>query len=160
VLGAEDAVELLQREPRDRVVAMHEDRDVAGEALRGEPRVGDLDGRQRMELHPLECHVLHRQAQLATDERDVAHVGIERGDGGLRAVELGRDARTRLALLEPVRPQPHQGLVLRAAPDADLALHAIGRLIRRRPGLEGACDRRDGEHAGAPRTARHVSRAS
>src|SRR5207249_1327562 len=76
VLGAEDAVELSYAEAGQRIIAMHKHGEIGGETTRAQAGIGHLDDRRLVQLCPLEGHVLHRRSQLASDESEVCHTGV------------------------------------------------------------------------------------
>jgi hypothetical protein len=97
-LCAEDSVELLEREARDRIVPVNENRQVRCGPCRAESGVSDLDLERLVVMHPLERHCLHRNPHLARHEGEIRYAGIHTGERRLGAVKVVRKGDARLNL--------------------------------------------------------------
>jgi hypothetical protein len=120
-LGAEESVELGQRETSERVVAMDEDDERGRLARRGEAAGEQVDAGGAPAVNPLER--LHlRRGRLASEQREIGGAGGEGGHRDIAAGEVRLNARGGEFVFETQLPARDDGRERGVAPDAD---HAV-----------------------------------
>jgi hypothetical protein len=116
-LVAEDRVELCQRDPRQRIVPVHEHRERDGLAGRGEAAGRELDTERIAVEHVVEAVVVG-DIRVAPEQRDVRRAGVEAGHREARGGQARLDLPLRMHARESRGPRLQQSGHRRVAPDA------------------------------------------
>src|SRR5262249_55899216 len=126
--GVEQGIELRDRQRRERIAPVHQNRERRRASRLVEAAVQHLDRGRTVTVNPLEAFQLLRRS-FAPQQRDVSLTGRQRANGDVAARHASLDARPRVMLPKAICPAPHDPRHRLDPPDPDHTVYRSKRPI-------------------------------